>query len=150
MRLRLGDTEAARSISHCVKTNSLSRLLYPFPVFTVFVIRLGTSAYRNRWFRLLRASETRNSFGLGISSVLGGIRCVGIDKNSAKARRSAITQDSTSMIATRRRNLGFRGECSQAAMSAGGQILGESKSVNIKTPHAARAVWLKPRAFRCR
>ena len=109
MFFRLGDTTAARSKSQWTCTNSLKRLLYSGPTFAVVAPDAGTSWSRNLLLLLLRASETRNSLGLDISSGLDGIRCTGIDRNFARALRSAIIQDSTSMTATRRKKPEFKG-----------------------------------------
>ena len=72
VRFRLGDTVAARSKFQCSRTNSLKSVLYSVPI-GKFAPGIGTNVSRIALFRLLRASETRNSLGFKISSVGDGM-----------------------------------------------------------------------------
>lgn len=131
VRFRLGDTAAARSIFQCSWTNSLKSVLYSFPTLSVEPCA-GSNASRTDFFLLLRASDNRNSLGFRISSVGDGIRCNGMDRKAANPIRSAITQDSTSITATRKKNVGLIGPLIHERISPSGQSRGVSKSVKRK------------------
>src|SRR5215510_983378 len=59
-----------------------------------------------------------------MASVSSGIRFNGIDRKSANPLRSAMIHDSTSMTATRRKNLAFRCLFVHVWTSCGGHWLG--------------------------
>ena len=119
VRCKLTDTAAARLTLQRLWTNSPRRLLYAGPTLLV-APGGGTISWRSLVFLLNRARDTRNSFGRSMTSVSSGIRLNGIDRKSANPLRSAIIHDSTSMTATRRKNLAFRSPFVQSWTSCDG------------------------------